>query len=337
MEELRQQGAAILPTVDPIKHPASMTPPVTFRLRHLRLKGQIAERDVDPHAAAKLEKRERREFLLRARSLTPYVAAGYRDLTFLVPTPSDGKLFVNGEASEFRILERAVSILRTAGRLPGSPTIVDVGAHVGTTTIPALAHHGFARAVAIEPDPENVRLLRANLALNGLMDRVTVLEAAASDTAGRRPFLRGARDEGAYRWKKGSLTDEPSPSALVVETITLDQLTVDGIVDPATTGLLWLDCQKHEEHVLRSASAFVDHRVPIVFALRPHLLAESSPLVVQLMDAYEQVVHLRRRAAGPESSWIPEIRPIEHLADLCRRRAATDVLVARGLDGPEGR
>lgn len=262
------------------------------------------------------------------------MTAEYRDLLFVEPTLSEGKLFVHGELPEFRMLERAVSILREAGRLPQSPTIVDVGAHVGTTTISALAHHGFARAVAIEPDPDNVKLLRANLVLNDLTDRVHVVAAAASDTSGTAPFLPGSRDEGAYRWMKGKLTDEPSPGSLLVDTVTLDQLVGNGLVDPAATGLLWLDCQKHEEPVLRSASAFVEHGVPIVLALRPHLLTDSSPLVLQLTDAYEQVVHLRRRAAGPDSSWAPEIKPIEYLAELSRRRAATDVLVASGLDGP---
>jgi FkbM family methyltransferase len=291
----------------------------------------VADRGDDSEAAAKRGKKERREFLLRARPLAPYVTAEYRDLLFVEPTLSEAKLFVNGELSEFRMLERAVSILRAAGQLRESSTIVDVGAHVGTTTIPALEHHGFARAVAIEPDPANIRLLRANLVLNGLVDRVDVIAAAASDTSGTAPFLPGSRDEGAYRWMKGKLTDEPAPGSLIVETVTLDRLAADGRVDPAATGLLWLDCQKHEEAVLQAASSIVERGVPIVLALRPSLLTESSPLVVQLMAAYEQVVHLRRRADGPESEWAPEIRPIGYLVDLSRRRSTTDILVARGL------
>jgi FkbM family methyltransferase len=307
---------------------------VGFGLRRLLSKGQTTGRRVDLLGTGMEGSRQRREFLLRARSMTPYVAAVHEHVTFLVPTPSDGKLFVKGDVPEFRVLDRAVAVLRAADRLPPSPTIVDVGAHIGTTTITALALHGFARALAIEPDPENIKLLRANIALNGLDERVTVLPAAASDSPGRRPFVPGSRVEGAYRWMKGKLSDESSPNALLVETITLDGLAADGLVNPATTGLLWLDCQKHEERVLQASSTFVEHSVPIVFALRPRLITESSPLVVQLIGAYEHVIHLRRRATGPdESSWIPEINPIEHLAELCRRRASTDVLVGRGLDG----
>jgi FkbM family methyltransferase len=285
----------------------------------------------DANDPAKRARRQRQEFLDHARLLTPYVGAVYRGLVFLVPTLSDGKLFVKGEVSEFRILDRAVSILRDAGLLPKAPTIVDVGAHVGTTTLTALAHHGFARAVAIEPDPDNVKLLRANIELNGLSDRVTAIPAAASDAPGEQAFEPGAREPGAFNWMKGKLTDEPSPDAVTVETVTLDQLAEEGVVDPESTGLLWLDCQKHEEQVVEAASAFLDRRVPMVLALRPHLLDETSPLVTRLIDTYDNVVHLRRRATGPDSTWEPEIRPIGDLTELCRRRVSTDVLVACGL------
>ena len=96
-----------------------------------------------------------------AQSMTPYVAVEYRDDVFVLPTAIDGKLFVNaGRRSDLVVLERVCAILRDAGRLAEKETIVDVGAHIGTTTIPALTHHGLVRAVAIEPDPAHLPLLR---------------------------------------------------------------------------------------------------------------------------------------------------------------------------------
>jgi FkbM family methyltransferase len=179
-----------------------------------------------------------------------------------------------------------------------------------------------------------VKLLRANLALNGLDDRATVLPVAASDSAGLQPFERGTRTEGAYRWTKGRIADRSSADAVLVETVTLDGLVADGLVDPQAVGLLWLDCQKHEERVLQTASVFVERRVPIVFALRPRELGPSSPLVRQLTRAYEHVVHLRRRARS-DGAWTPQIEPIAQLAELCGRKSSTDLLVATGLGDRE--
>jgi FkbM family methyltransferase len=59
------------------------------------------------------------------------------------------------------------------------PTVlIDAGANIGTICIPAVARGFVQRAVAIEPEPLNCRLLRANIALNGLSNSIVVHECA---------------------------------------------------------------------------------------------------------------------------------------------------------------
>jgi FkbM family methyltransferase len=262
-------------------------------------------------------------------SLTPYLAAEHPDGVFLVPTRAHKKFFIRGEPKDARVLERAVEILRRTGQGPEQSTLVEVGAHIGMTSIAALTRHGFERAVAIEPDPENLRLLRANVALNGLHERVTVIDGAVTDTPGRRQFLPGTRKgpAGTYSWMKGQLTDAPSPGSITLRTFTLDGLCEAGLIDPATTGLVWLDCQKHEERALRSASILFERRVPIVFVLRPGKLERSRPLVRALVRAYESVVELRHPAPRPEVAWNPVFQPIDAIVSLSDRKRLTDVLV----------
>ena len=262
--------------------------------------------------------------------MTPYVAVEYRDDVFVLPTAIDGKLFVSaGRRSDLVVLERVCAILRDAGRLAGKETIVDVGAHIGTTTIPALTHHGFVRAVAIEPDPVHLPLLRANVALNGLEERVTVIAAGVSDAhRERQPFVQGSRKEGSYRWMKGRLAEEPSSGAVSVETVALDGLAEAGIVDPATTGLLWFDCGRCEEQALRSASLFLEHRVPLVFTLRQRQFTDAGHLLARLRETYGHAVDLRSPSlAEPVSEWVPTLRPIDDLATLPEGKKITDVLV----------
>lgn len=55
---------------------------------------------------------------------------------------------------------------------------VDVGAHVGTVAIAVLIDNPGATAILVEPIPENVAMIRANLAENGLAERATVIEGA---------------------------------------------------------------------------------------------------------------------------------------------------------------
>jgi FkbM family methyltransferase len=267
------------------------------------------------------------EFWSLARSLTPYVASESEAGVFVVPTRAHPKVFTRSTPKDTIVLGRAVDSLRRCGFVTERSAIVDVGAHIGTTSIAALTRHGFGRAVAIEPDPENLRLLRANIGLNGLHDRVTVVEGAVSDSAGTCQFLPGSREgvDAEFLWMKGRLVEEPVPGAISIETFTLDGLAEGGLIDPKTTGLLWLDCQKHDVKALQSATSFLEQRVPIVFVLRPHQLEEQTPLLDLLESMYECVVDLRR---SPGIGWSAVFRPIDQLVSLpSRKTTLTDVLV----------
>jgi FkbM family methyltransferase len=78
---------------------------------------------------------------------------------------------------------------------------LDVGAHLGAAAIALALDNPDLRVIAIEPVPDNARLLRANVARNGLMGRIVVIEAAASS--------RGATSEGvAWDWFGGDAESE---------------------------------------------------------------------------------------------------------------------------------
>ena len=271
------------------------------------------------------EVRARQKFFDEARALTPYVAAEYRGAVFVVPTNADHRFFVKQRRKDLRLLGQAVAAVREHGAADGS-TFVDVGAHIGTSTISALAHQGFERGVAIEPDPDNLRLLRANVSLNGLDERVRVVGAAVSAEPGTASFTRRDPESGPAYWTKGRITDEAAPDALEVEVVTLDGLVEQGLVDLDDVGLLWLDCQKHEAAALRGAGRFLERRVPVVFALRSKELAGESSYL-ELLAGYVRFVDLRRDDPAPDGSWEPTF---EELGELVARRSAvkslTDVL-----------
>lgn len=73
---------------------------------------------------------------------------------------------------------------------------VDVGAHVGSMAIALALDHPDLRVIAIEPLPDNVRLIEMNVELNGLDDRVTVL-------AGGAGAPRAKSQDVAWNWDDG--------------------------------------------------------------------------------------------------------------------------------------
>jgi len=78
----------------------------------------------------------------------------------------------------------------------GAGTLYDVGANVGLVSVP-LASNPRLRVVAFEPDPQNVVLLRANIAVAGVP--VEVVNAAVAREAGSMRFTRSEYNSGDHR------------------------------------------------------------------------------------------------------------------------------------------
>lgn len=71
----------------------------------------------------------------------------------------------------------AQDFLAGRGQLRPGGTFVDIGANIGSQTIYAMLSGHHARALAVEPVPANAKLLRMNMMLNGLEDRVGTVES----------------------------------------------------------------------------------------------------------------------------------------------------------------
>jgi FkbM family methyltransferase len=118
----------------------------------------------------------------------------------------------------------------------------DVGANIGAFTILAAGAAG-ARATAFEASPETSEMLSRNVRLNGLQDRVKVVQAAAGRTTGVVQFSVGLGTENRVDAKR-----EGGNSATVKMT-TLDQEMGS---DPPT--LLKVDVEGFEAEVFAGAA-----------------------------------------------------------------------------------
>jgi FkbM family methyltransferase len=216
---------------------------------------------------------------------------------------------------------------------------VDVGANIGTSTISALLRHGFAGAVAAEPEPENHRLLRMNLVLNDVDDLVKALPVALSDVPGSIELVIDPENSGAHRvipaGGDGSWVNADARIVTVPRT-TLDDLVAAGVIDPAEAGLLWLDVQGHEAHVIAGGGELLRRGVPIVLEFHPGMLRESGALdhLIALLESnYDRFVDLRTVPAGPgDSASSAEPQPTKRIRDLLSTYDGdrfTDLLVAR--------
>lgn len=272
------------------------------------------------------ERAERQAFFRAAARLTPIVAAKTKSGTFLVSTSDEvvGRaLFVKRSRGEMRTLRLALEALEAMGIDPrrDGRALLDVGANLGTTCIPALLRYGFERAIAVEPAPENHRLLRANLCLNGLEERVRTFAVALSDAEGEAELVLSRTNSGDHRTATRGAA--PDGRRVSVPRTTLDALGLD----PATIGLLWIDAQGHEGHILAGAGRLLAAGVPAVVELWTDELAANGGLdryLDVLGTFYTQVVDLDEPGGGTP-------RDVADLPAIARARAGsvTDLLMVR--------
>ena len=85
-------------------------------------------------------------------------------------------LFIDGEF-DYKILKKALKIL---GKKHKKQTLINIGAHIGSSCIEAIKMNHFKNSIAFEPAIRNFRLLKVNIFLNELEDRIKVYNLAIS-------------------------------------------------------------------------------------------------------------------------------------------------------------
>jgi FkbM family methyltransferase len=278
---------------------------------------------------AKTDRRWREHLLQGVRGLAPYMAVNIQGTLYFFDT-SDAKsartLFVENTIRRDQThLRRALAVLEEAGVEAMRDVFVDVGAHIGTTTLYAVRHLGFAEAVAIEPELENMRLLRLSVLANGLENVVHTVHAAASNENG----VSGL-DVGGVGSEYHHIPGHESDGELrqLVATTTLDALVRDGVLDPGRVGLLWMDIEGYELHALEGASILLDSAPPIVAEMcrakleRTGMLGRAPEL---LAPHYTHILDLRKPI---EDARFEPVSTISDLIDAYDRHCV-DVLICR--------
>lgn len=155
-------------------------------------------------------------------------------------------------------------IERIAQYLPADGRVLNVGSHVGSIAIPVAKM--CRQVIAVEPNPDSYRLLKMNLALNGVSNCVA-LNLAASDAEGDIPFLMNKDNSGGSKRAPASSRKYfhyyDAPQEILVPGRRLDECLDDKKFD-----VIIMDIEGSE-----------------IFALRgmPEILAVSGTLVVEFI------------------------------------------------------
>ena len=273
--------------------------------------------------------------------VTPVVAVDSGEARYFVGTRDRGlsrAVFAQGSYEQDVMAQTLALAERHVGRDPllEGRIFVDIGANIGTSTVPALTVFGAASAVSIEPDLDNYKLLRCNLIANDVEDRTWTVRAALSDTSGSGVLELGGESWGDHRVRIRSdvpdgLFRESTRPTVTVPLTRFDDLVRELPIDLDRVGMVWMDVQGHEGHVLAGASSLLSSDIPVAIEYWPYGLERAGglDLIHDLIAAnYSTVVDVRASVDGRGPVELPAT-DLDTLAASNQGEVYTDLLLLK--------
>ncbi|MGB7547193.1 MAG: FkbM family methyltransferase [Terracidiphilus sp.] len=195
--------------------------------------------------------------------------------TFLVSSQDKSigrEVFITTEF-EFDNLVKALNLI---GGKFHRQMLIDVGANIGSISIPAIKRNMFENAIAIEPDPFNYSLLVSNIHINGLADKITTHNLALGAREEDLVLVLSDTNYGHHHIKISdakSSYDAAFKKSIVVKSGTFDGIV--GAIDPACT-LIWMDTEGYEGKILEGAAKALENNPPLVLEFVPYGMALSG-------------------------------------------------------------
>lgn len=285
-----------------------------------------------------------------ARSLFFWLAGGYSPVLlsdiglarFYVDTSDEGigrRIFLHG-SFEFEWVEKTFALLQSFGHAEfHGKAFVDVGANIGTTCIPVVQQYGFARAFAFEPAPRSFALLQQNIAANGLREIIRAFPVALSSENAEVDFELDPQNPGDHRVRVNASGPETLPErqqesrrhVVTVAARTFDSFVAEGVLRPEELGVVWMDAQGHEGHILAGAQTLLQSPAPVLLEFWPYGLRRAGGL--ELLEEiiarhYTHFVDVRVAEPGGRDVLTPTSE-IGCLKKKYRDTAYTDVLLLK--------
>ena len=156
--------------------------------------------------------------------------------------------------------------------------LYDIGANIGVTCIPAVNRGLVKQAIAVEPESENFKLLKLNINLNNLEDKIETFNYALSSENNKLLNLEVSNaTSGGHRIRlpdrKKGIHGEEKKEVKSVMSKTFDSLfpNINSKED-----LIWIDVQGFEPNILSGANKLIISGAPIVIEFWPYGLKRND-------------------------------------------------------------
>lgn len=157
--------------------------------------------------------------------------------------------------------------------------MLDVGANIGVISIGLVLAREIDRALAIEPEPNNFRLLQENVDQNGLSQQILCFQSAVGEKVSTLTMELSPDNAGDHRIRGVPTVDAPEsmhesgrrsirvPSCPLQDILRRPEVQTFGLSCPS---LVWIDVQGYEPYVFQGGKSLFERGVPVVSEVWPY-------------------------------------------------------------------
>jgi len=177
------------------------------------------------------------------------------------------------------LLDTYPSYMRNLGVTLGPGDIViDIGAHIGAFSVPALFHNPGITILAFEPDPRNFRLLSENASRNGLEGKgLSVYNFAVANKEEELMFARGRTSTTGSVARSGFFKAAPDSEIVIVSATSVENIFRQHAIDACR--LLKVDCEGSEYEIFeRLPEAILSRIENIIVEVHPARAGDPADL-----------------------------------------------------------
>lgn len=180
------------------------------------------------------------------------------------------------EEFDLKKLEKTLNFLKVK-KNKNIENLYDIGANIGVICIPAVNRGLVKRAYAVEPESQNFQLLKTNIVLNNLEEKISSYNYALSDKDDEIVDMELAKnssgDHRIRKFTKFNIHGEEKREIVKVKTKKFDSLFNNL---NQKNDLVWIDTQGYEPIILSGSKKLIDNKVPIVIEFWPYGLKRSD-------------------------------------------------------------
>ncbi len=232
-------------------------------------------------------------------------------------------MLVSGEF-DFKKLQMTINFLNKKNK--NIKKLYDIGANLGVICIPAVNRGLVKKAYAVEPEDNNFKLLKLNIALNNLEEKITPYHYAMSNSDNQTLEMTLSPDNsGDHRINlisNDNTHGEENRNTSKVKTIKFDTLFKE--INP-NEDLIWIDVQGYEPIVLSGAENLIKSKAPIVVEFWPYALKRVNvwEKMIKLISRFDHYVDLSDPNLNVKEINKKNLLDLEHGWDMEKKGSPT--------------